>query len=175
MKTNLTTLLSMTLLFSIMLFGCKKEDGGDEGTCSDGIQNQTETGVDCGGPCPACAPSLSPKMSAKVDGNSWAANYIQGSVMGGKLVIQGSFTSTPEAIQLTHDGEYKTGSYDLSYFDGNYSIGTSNYIIDDGTITFSTFNTQWKYVSGTFNFTATDASSGKSVTVTNGVFQDISY
>lgn len=23
-------------------------------TCSDGIQNQNETGVDCGGPCPAC-------------------------------------------------------------------------------------------------------------------------
>jgi hypothetical protein len=26
-------------------------------TCSDGIQNQGETGVDCGGPCPACPPS----------------------------------------------------------------------------------------------------------------------
>lgn len=23
-------------------------------TCSDGIQNQSETGIDCGGPCPAC-------------------------------------------------------------------------------------------------------------------------
>jgi hypothetical protein len=23
-------------------------------SCSDGIQNQGETGVDCGGPCPAC-------------------------------------------------------------------------------------------------------------------------
>jgi len=26
-------------------------------TCSDGIQNQGETGVDCGGPCPACGPA----------------------------------------------------------------------------------------------------------------------
>jgi len=26
-------------------------------TCSDGIKNQGETGVDCGGPCPACAPA----------------------------------------------------------------------------------------------------------------------
>ncbi len=24
-------------------------------TCSDGVQNQGETGIDCGGPCPACA------------------------------------------------------------------------------------------------------------------------
>ena len=23
-------------------------------TCSDGIQNQGETGIDCGGPCPKC-------------------------------------------------------------------------------------------------------------------------
>ncbi len=27
-------------------------------TCSDGIQNQGETGVDCGGPCPACPPIM---------------------------------------------------------------------------------------------------------------------
>ncbi len=29
--------------------------GGSGPTCSDGIQNQGETGVDCGGPCTACA------------------------------------------------------------------------------------------------------------------------
>jgi hypothetical protein len=28
-------------------------------TCSDGIQNQGETGIDCGGPCAPCAPSCS--------------------------------------------------------------------------------------------------------------------
>ncbi len=27
---------------------------GSEATCTDGIQNQGETGVDCGGPCPPC-------------------------------------------------------------------------------------------------------------------------
>ncbi len=29
-------------------------------TCSDGIQNQGETGIDCGGPCPACPPPPPP-------------------------------------------------------------------------------------------------------------------
>lgn len=29
-------------------------------TCSDGIQNQGETGIDCGGPCPACPPVVQP-------------------------------------------------------------------------------------------------------------------
>jgi hypothetical protein len=28
--------------------------GGSGPTCTDGIQNQGETGIDCGGPCPAC-------------------------------------------------------------------------------------------------------------------------
>jgi hypothetical protein len=28
--------------------------GGSTATCSDGVKNQTETGVDCGGPCTAC-------------------------------------------------------------------------------------------------------------------------
>ncbi len=32
-------------------------DGGSTATCSDGIQNQGETGVDCGGPCAACPPA----------------------------------------------------------------------------------------------------------------------
>ncbi len=30
---------------------------GTTATCSDGVQNQGETGVDCGGPCQACAPT----------------------------------------------------------------------------------------------------------------------
>jgi cysteine-rich repeat protein len=29
--------------------------GGPTPTCTDGLQNQGETGVDCGGPCPACS------------------------------------------------------------------------------------------------------------------------
>ena len=31
-------------------------------TCSDGIQNQGETGIDCGGPCPACPPTIIPTV-----------------------------------------------------------------------------------------------------------------
>lgn len=40
----------------------------DPGTCSDGIQNQNETGVDCGGPCAPCTgpPSIAaPKPPAR--------------------------------------------------------------------------------------------------------------
>lgn len=41
--------LFFVVLATVLLFcGCKKE------TCSDGTQNQNETGIDCGGPCTAC-------------------------------------------------------------------------------------------------------------------------
>lgn len=44
-------------------------------TCFDGIQNQDETGIDCGGVCPACIPTLFVDASATSganDGSSWA-------------------------------------------------------------------------------------------------------
>lgn len=45
--------LAMGLLAaSLAVFACKDSD--ETATCSDGIQNQNETGVDCGGPCAAC-------------------------------------------------------------------------------------------------------------------------
>jgi hypothetical protein len=40
------------MVASLAVYSCKDED--DSATCSDGIQNQDETGVDCGGPCAAC-------------------------------------------------------------------------------------------------------------------------
>lgn len=37
---------------TLAIFSCKDEE--NQGTCSDGIMNQGETGIDCGGPCNAC-------------------------------------------------------------------------------------------------------------------------
>ncbi|TAL63471.1 MAG: hypothetical protein EPN85_00015 [Bacteroidetes bacterium] len=46
------SILLFSVVCSIIYSGCKKKDSE---SCSDGIQNQGETGVDCGGPCAACA------------------------------------------------------------------------------------------------------------------------
>lgn len=43
-------LFSMISMGAIMLTGC-----GEEETCTDGILNQDESGIDCGGVCEACA------------------------------------------------------------------------------------------------------------------------
>lgn len=45
--------LVLGLLLAVSVFSsCKDEDEID--TCSDGIRNYTETGVDCGGTCDPC-------------------------------------------------------------------------------------------------------------------------
>ena len=49
MKLFTRFLLPLFFLFTIASAGC-----GTEETCIDGIQNQDETGVDCGGVCQAC-------------------------------------------------------------------------------------------------------------------------
>ncbi|MBL7831136.1 MAG: hypothetical protein JNK41_08930 [Saprospiraceae bacterium] len=50
MKT-LKFLTFFGILSLIVLASCKKTENA---SCSDGVQNQSETGVDCGGPCGAC-------------------------------------------------------------------------------------------------------------------------
>jgi hypothetical protein len=53
MKHNSSHSIFLLIFFAFILTTCKKEDD-NRGTCVDGIQNQGETGVDCGGPCTAC-------------------------------------------------------------------------------------------------------------------------
>ena len=49
-------------LVMVVFAGCKKEDPA--ATCSDGIQNQGETGIDCGGPCDACREGIHGKWKS---------------------------------------------------------------------------------------------------------------
>ncbi|MBK8622939.1 MAG: hypothetical protein IPN79_14585 [Saprospiraceae bacterium] len=56
-------LFGLMMIFASFLFvGCGKED--DKGTCSDGIKNQDETGVDCGGVCTACREGVQGKWKS---------------------------------------------------------------------------------------------------------------
>ncbi len=49
-------LLSITQFMNMYLELCDDDggNGGDDPTCFDGIQNQGEEGIDCGGPCAPC-------------------------------------------------------------------------------------------------------------------------
>merc|ERR1719159_2293067 len=48
-----------------------------ESSCSDGLQNQGETGVDCGGPCDPCVPSgYTDQGAGCCESGDFAANSI---------------------------------------------------------------------------------------------------
>jgi hypothetical protein len=74
---QLTALLMLTT--GILFYsGCSKDDDESQPvpTCSDGIQNQGETGVDCGGPCSACPTNICTGNSSSdylplANGNYW--------------------------------------------------------------------------------------------------------
>src|SRR2546421_508791 len=51
MKYNLSISLFLLIFFSLVLIKCHKDDTV-QGTCVDGIKNQGESGIDCGGPFP---------------------------------------------------------------------------------------------------------------------------
>lgn len=60
MKTEMTKFsLIFTIAFALFATSCSSDDNGpdpvDPPTCSDGIKNGDETGVDCGGSCEPCA------------------------------------------------------------------------------------------------------------------------
>jgi hypothetical protein len=107
--------MKKTILFTVMMLciavaftTCKKKSSGDNQpeatpTCSDGIQNQGETGVDCGGPCSPCP-------SVLCDGD-------------------GSSTYMPLALdnQWTFDLTYASGVYDTLTVEGFAAYGSYTY------------------------------------------------
>ncbi|MCF8298451.1 MAG: hypothetical protein K9J13_12965 [Saprospiraceae bacterium] len=156
----------------------EEEDPEPVATCSDGIQNQGEVYIDCGGPCPAC-----PSLTCKVDGVDWTADIssITSGFFGSVLNLQGGQSANSSSILIGYMGVQVTGNeYPLD--DARYTINGVDYLMTgpgtSGKVTFSTFINEadppQHIIEGTFYFTVKDGS-GNTVNVTNGVFTNIEY
>ncbi len=56
MNKKIVLTLAGVVLSTLLYVGCKKDsDDSTPATCTDGILNGTETGIDCGGTCAACS------------------------------------------------------------------------------------------------------------------------
>lgn len=64
--TKLTFLFAWTCM--ILFVSCEKENQNPEPSCFDGIMNNGELGVDCGGPCPPCSNTAPPFLLAVFNG-----------------------------------------------------------------------------------------------------------
>ena len=109
-------------------FGCS-EKIDNTGTCSDGIRNQGEFGIDCGGPCdevcPSCADGILnqgetgidcggpcspcfPELKARIDENPWNSTSRNASLSGpGELRIFGTDQLT--SVTLVYLGDFMPG------------------------------------------------------------------
>ncbi|MFO8088008.1 MAG: DUF6252 family protein [Bacteroidales bacterium] len=185
MKKHFILLATSLLLgLSISFYACDDDDddNGDDvaATCNDGIQNQGEEGIDCGGPCLLCQ-----SMSAKIDGNTWEADQltIQGLLLGSDIYIQGSRKDGSSNIQLVYKGIWNTGTYELK--SAKYKVQGHEYVLvdpADASITFTSFtvdapNYQDSTMTGTFTATLHDtlANPVLSVDITDGSFTDIYF
>jgi hypothetical protein len=95
-------------------------------TCSDGIQNQGETGVDCGGPCQACGGGSSFKFISWADtknarsvlstlSNQALAHNPVFTIYPGDLEDNGFTTSGMNLWKAAMDGDSSNGMFDITF------------------------------------------------------------
>jgi SH3-like domain-containing protein len=91
--------------------------GGGTGTCNDGIQNQTETGIDCGGSCAACTAPNAVWLEAESGARSGNPTFqlVSNTSASGGSAIQASATSSNSAgvNRATFSVNVAAGSYAL--------------------------------------------------------------
>jgi hypothetical protein len=153
MKIKILSLLILIALAGTFTISCNKDDDDTVGTCSDGIKNQGEEDVDCGGPCTSCIQD--PMMKASVSGFKWTAVNIAASNGSGSFSINADNNSIPMwVIKLVHKGPRTAGTYALDASTVLTDISGTYHEFKGGTITFTKFDASKKLVSGTFSFKA---------------------
>ncbi len=177
MRKKIIQGIGLVVIFGVAAIFSGCEDEKQQESCFDGIQNQNELGIDCGGYCIDC--KLHPKMTAKINGAAWTADtakldvsYAEGSSI---LEINAKTSTTYPSMSLIYVGSLTVGTYPLnsstSYTnDFNSSVAFMN----SGTITFSEIKTYERILKGTFSFTCS-TQGGTAYTISEGVFEDIKY
>ncbi len=166
--------LTIVLLAGWVASGCNKTDTGVSRPfpdCNDNIQNQGELGVDCGGPCNPCPATI----TAKIDGTPWQSQGQVTTMINSNSILFLSGNST-SSLSFIHTGPFENGTFPLQSAIYTINSTQTNYISNQGTVTFIDWDETTDQVFGTFNFTAFDASgSGDTIQVTQGKFIFIPY
>lgn len=165
---------SAILSLGFAVVSCSEKDTKDVATCSDGIKNQGEEDVDCGGPCPPCVYPTT--MSATVSGFNWIGMNMSATLNGGLFTITADNGTTPLwQLIMVHNGPQAPGTYNLASSTKILNLNSKEFFIETGTITFTEFNTTQQRVSGTFTFVAKHPGETLLIEVKNGKFANLTY
>ncbi len=173
-KKLLNGILIAWLFASVSLSSCIQIDTAFSTlpNCEDGILNNGEREIDCGGVnCDACPA----RMEALVNGIEWnlfGPNITsQLNTSNNSLFISG-MDSVFNSISLIHTGAFQPGTYNLA--GGLYNTPGASFTTSNGSITIAIWDSTDRYIEGIFSFTAY-AGNGDSVRVTNGRFSFAPY
>lgn len=123
--------------------GALQAAGGGSGgpTCSDGIQNGQETGVDCGGPtCPSCPTGCSGTevtLSITLDNYPEETSWEIKNDAGALIASGGTYGNFPNGATVTEDICLADDCFTFTIFDSYgdgicCSYGTGSYTLSDG-------------------------------------------
>ncbi len=120
---------------------CLSSCGGPSPTCTDGIQNGQETGVDCGGPdCPPCSSNCTDNevvVTINLDNYPEETSWTMTNSSGGVVGSGGTYGSQPDGSTVSEtlclvDGCY-TFTINDTYGDGICcSYGNGSYTVTSG-------------------------------------------
>ncbi|MEM8906570.1 MAG: S8 family serine peptidase [Bacteroidota bacterium] len=115
--------------------------GGGGPTCTDGIQNGQETGIDCGGPdcpsCPAGCNGTEVTLSITLDNYPEETSWVITNSGGAIVASGGTYGSSPDGSTITEDICLADGCYTFTindtYGDGICcSYGNGSYTLSNG-------------------------------------------
>jgi len=137
-KTRMRALFaSGSFRASLLNSGGCGSGGGNTATCSDGVQNQGETGVDCGGPCAPCPTGCNQNeviISITFDNYPEETSWTITNSNGATVASGGTYGNQADASTLTVSECLPNGCYDFnitdaygdgiccSYGNGAYSV-----------------------------------------------------
>ncbi len=104
-KTNLILSIVILTVLTFTITSCSDDDE-TKATCFDGIQNGSETGIDCGGVCEPCKSEFE-KIGIITTNETWTSNNIY--ILSGKVIVDDGTTLTIEAGTIIK-GKEGTGS-----------------------------------------------------------------
>ncbi|WKB82383.1 hypothetical protein QYR09_04970 [Cellulophaga lytica] len=106
-KTFLKFMMIASVLGTVMVSCSSDDDSGDKNTCSDGIQNGDETGVDCGGS--SCQPCASNALEGEITDELTLDASVEYELKGKLEILDGGKLTIPAGTVIKATGG--TASY----------------------------------------------------------------
>lgn len=123
--------------------------------------------------CEKATDILNSSMTASVDGVSFVANGVNGSVVSNRLTLTGTTLNASKTMNIILPDTVSVGTHQLSGLSGTYSAqyleGSNPYNVVSGSVDVTEHNTTSKKIKGTFNFSAVNTSL-TTIGVSNGNF-----